>query len=92
MNISGLDKVKVLQALYEDARVQGLGFIHFVPGPLAYEEAKALLAAGTYFDYLKGRVMKIDLKGDEVETRLYNEDNGPGAAEQAIAQLRRLNA
>ena len=50
-------------------------------------EAQELLDSGqTYFDYLKGRVMKIDLSGDsELDPRLYDRDNGAGAAERAIA-------
>jgi hypothetical protein len=40
-----------------------------------------------YFDYLHGRVMKIGLVKNEVNTALYNRDNGPGAAEAAIAPL-----
>jgi hypothetical protein len=32
-------------------------------------------------------VMKISLDRDEVETRLYDRDNGQGAAERAIAHL-----
>lgn len=41
-----------------------------------------------YFDYLKGRVMKIDLAKDEVDTRLYNRDNGSNAAENIVDRLR----
>ena len=54
----------------------------------AVEEARKILDAGqTYFDYLKGRVMKIDLSRDEVDTQLYNRDNGPGAAERALERF-----
>lgn len=46
-----------------------------------------------YFDYLKGRVMKVDLSKDELDTRLYNRDNGPNAAEDAIfAELGHLSS
>jgi len=45
-----------------------------------------------YFDYLKGRVMKVDLSKDELNTALYNRDNGPNAAEDAIfAELGHLS-
>lgn len=54
------------------------------PTPMSAEEARALLAHGTYFDYVKGRVLKVDLSGDEVETWLYDRDNGEGAAEKAL--------
>ena len=41
-----------------------------------------------YFDYVDGRVMKVDLSGDELHTGLYNRDNGIGAAEAVIDTLR----
>jgi len=31
--------------------------------------------------------MKVDLSGDELETALYDRDNGQGAAEMALAEL-----
>jgi hypothetical protein len=40
-----------------------------------------------YFDYLHGRVMKIGLNTDDLEERLYDRDNGQGAAERALASL-----
>jgi len=87
MDISKYDKADVLRVLYDNARCQGLGFLHFVPGTLTKEEATELLKNQTYFDYLKGRVMKVDLSKDELETRLYNRDNGPDTAEWAIKTL-----
>lgn len=48
-------------------------------------EAKEILDSGiTYFDYLKGRVMKVDLCGNEFDPWLYDRDNGRGAAARAI--------
>lgn len=44
---------------------------------------------GTFnFDYLKGRVMKVDLSGDEFDESLYDRDLGKGAAARAIQSLR----
>jgi hypothetical protein len=44
---------------------------------------------GTFnFDYLKGRVMKVDLSGDEFDEGLYDRDVGDGAAARAIQSLR----
>lgn len=34
---------------------------------------------GTYFDYLNGRVMKIEIGGDELSARTYDRDNGADA-------------
>jgi len=88
VDISGLDKAAVLAALYNRARTQGLGMLHYTPEDMTVEEAKEILDAGeTYFDYLKGRVMKVRLRGDSFDSFLYNRDNGPGAAEAVIEEL-----
>ena len=92
VSIDGLDKAKVLIALYGKAKPQGMGFLQFNPEPLTEEEAIRLLELTTYFDYLKGRVMKVQLRDDKVfDSRLYDRDNGPGAAASAISFLRGAN-
>ena len=77
----------MLAALYNASKPQGMGFMHYDSKPMTRQEAEALLEKATYFDYLKGRVMKVDLSGDELDPRLYDRDNGQGAAECAIAKL-----
>ena len=43
------------------------------------------MARQSYFDYLKGRVMKVDLSEDDgFEEWLYDRDNGEGAAQSAL--------
>ena len=59
IDLTGLDKAEVLAALYNASRPLGMGFIHYDPAPMGKEEAAEYLEGGTYFDYLKGRVMKI---------------------------------
>lgn len=91
VNIRGLKKSAVLAALYNASKPQGLGFLHFDPTPMAEEEAEELLKMGDYFDYLKGRVMKVDLSNDDYfEEWLYDRDNGSGAAQRVINKLRSL--
>lgn len=88
IDISKLDKAEVLAALYNHSKQQGLGFLN--PRgrePLSKAEAAELLKKGTYFDYLAGRVMKVDLSGDVLETGLYDRDNGQGAAAAALESL-----
>lgn len=46
-----------------------------------------MLSKSTYFDYLNGKVLKVDLSTDELDTFLYNRDNGPDAAEKALEPL-----
>ena len=53
MNIQGLDKAAVLAALYNRARPQGMGFLHYDPKPMTVEEAQKIIWGGDgYFDYL----------------------------------------
>lgn len=88
VDISDLDKAELLAALYNNAMPQGMGFLHYDPKPMTRDEAAQLLEKQKYFDYLKGRVMKIDLTDSKMWTAMYNRDNGPNAAEDVIAQLR----
>lgn len=86
MDIKGISKAKVLAALYNASRPQGMGFLQATSDDMSEEKAQGLLDQGhTYFDYLQGRVMKIDLSGDELRTALYNRDNGFNAAEDVLA-------
>ena len=86
IDISKMNKAEVLAKLYNNSQPLGMGMVHFDPTPMTTEEAQGLLDEGhTYFDYLKGRVMKIDLSTDELRSGLYDRDNGQGAAERALA-------
>ena len=85
MDISKLDKAEVLMVLYNNAKPLGMSYLHYDPAPMTKEEAQKILDTGQdYFDYLKGRVMKISLKRNDLDTRLYNRDNGENAAENAL--------
>ncbi len=84
MKIKGLDKAVILMILYNNSKPLGLGIFNYDANPMDYDEAKKILKHQTYFDYYKGRVMKIDLSGDELDTCLYNRDNGEKAAENFI--------
>jgi len=93
MDISKLDKAEVLAALYNRAQPQGMGFLHYTPEDMTVEEAQVVLddlkeyGHRPYFDYVKGRVMKVSLYNGDMSTALYNRDNGEGAAEQALEHL-----
>jgi hypothetical protein len=65
-----------------------MGFLHYDPADMTPAQAEAILQRQTDFDYLKGRVMKVNLSGDEFDPWLYDRDNGQGAAERAIASIR----
>lgn len=97
INIKGLDKAEVLLALWNASKMQGMSFLGFSePLTLAkavecVEEARHIGISGEeeiYFDYLNGKVMKIDIAPDFIDPRLYDRDNGEGAAQRAIDNLR----
>lgn len=98
LDISKLDKAEALVALYNNSRQQGMGFMHaqgqneMTPEQAAekLELSKCRYPDGRtsiYFDYLHGRVMKVELGGDTLDVRLYDRDNGEGAAARALAPL-----
>lgn len=89
ISIEGLDKAAVFAALYNGARGQGLGLLHYNPEPMSTEQARARFGDSFgYFDYVDGRVMKVNLSGSEFDPWLYDRDNGDGAAARIINALR----
>lgn len=85
IDIEGKDKADVLAKLYNASRPLGLGIVQAVGDDMTLEEARRVLDSdGTYVDYLNGRVMKVDLSGSVLDPRLYDRDNGQGAADRAI--------
>ncbi len=93
VNIQGLEKWQVTKALHAKTHAQGMGFLHD-RGELTDEQAKEDVAQHTqdngkiYFDYLRGRVMKVEISGDEFDPWLFDRDNYEGAAQEAITKLR----
>jgi len=88
ISLVGLSKAAVLAALYNASKPQGMGFLQFNPKPMNEEKASELLKQATNFDYLNGRGMKIDLSGDELDVWGYDRDNGKGAVQRVIDELR----
>lgn len=88
ISIKNLDKAEVLKALYDGSHIQGLGFLQAVPeGTVTVDHCRELLEQYSYFDYLYGRILKVDLSGDSFEECLYDRDNGHGAAARALSCL-----
>jgi len=95
ISLEGLDRADVLAALYNRAKPQGLGGLHYEAEDMTRSEAEIIIKESTesrfsslYFDYVKGRVMKVDLSTSVLNPRLYDRDNGDGAALQVIVELR----
>lgn len=94
VDASGVDRAALLAALYNRAQPQGTGFLHYDPTPMSQEQAAVLLERNThdgscYFDYLHGRVMKIDVLEEPLDPWLYDRDNGRGAVAAVVEAVRR---
>lgn len=87
INIKGINKAEVLAALYNASKIQGMGFLQAKSGQMTTLEAEEILKTRSYFDYLYGKVMKIDLSGDSFNPWLYDRDNGKDAAKYALKDL-----
>lgn len=57
VSIKGLSKPDVLAALYNRARPQGMGFLHYTPEDMTKEQAELLLQQTTYGE--NGMVIKM---------------------------------
>ncbi len=88
IDISGLDKAVVLAALFNASQQLGMGFLDSSGAKdMTVEDARQYVSQQTYFDYLRGRVMKVDLSKDSFDPWGFDRDNGPGAAKRAIDSL-----
>lgn len=103
IDISGLDKADILRVLYNNSRPMGLGFLQATEGDLTEQEAQEYINRDVladndfgqygddelYFDYVRGRPLKINLTGDEFDPWGYDRDNGgDGTAARLIDTLR----
>lgn len=87
IDITDIAKPEVLAALYNAAGPRGMGALAFRSGGMCPSEAAGLFESHTYFDYVRGRPLKVDLSGDFLDPYLYDRDHGPGAAARALAPL-----
>lgn len=90
IDITGLDKAEVLAALFNASKQQGMGFLDSTGArPMSVEDARRYTERGgeQYYDYLRGRVMKVDLSKNHFDPWGYDRDNGEGAAERALKTL-----
>jgi hypothetical protein len=86
VNIPTEKRFAAFAALYNASRAQGMGFIHATPEPMTEAQAREYLAAqgSDYVDYAKGRVIKTSFAGGQTSLRLFDRDNGTGAAYSAL--------
>lgn len=88
INIAGIDKARLLKALYDGSKIQGNSYIGYSGNEFTLEDAKMALRETRSFDYVNGRVIKVNLSGDEFDPWFYDRDNGDGAAQRIVDALR----
>ncbi len=86
VRLNNVTREAALAALFNRAKPQGLGTLQYDKSHVMTEnEARFVLMNGDYVDYLEGRVIKVDFKNpDEIDTTLYDRDNGKDAGEAAV--------
>ena len=87
VNISGLDKVKLLHALWEK-QVPASFFSMNGETPPKYDHDSAKKAVKCSIDYFCGRAIKANLSEDIVNPSLYNRDAGKGVFEKVVRSLK----
>jgi hypothetical protein len=88
IDITGIDHAELLARLYNEARPLGMGFFHADSKLMTIEEARELLKSQTSFDYLKGRPLKIQFKGNTLYgVWLYDRDQGEGHCAEIVMDL-----
>ena len=86
VRLNNVTREAALAALFNRAKPQGLGMLQYDKAHVMTEnEARLVLMNGDYVDYLEGRVIKVDFKNpEEIDTTLYDRDNGKDAGEAAV--------
>ena len=89
IDISKISKAELLASLFNASKQQGMGFLDISGASnMNLEDAETIVSETTYFDYLRGRVLKVDIGGDTLAPGLYDRDNGQGAAARVVDAIR----
>lgn len=90
IDVSDIPKAELLAELYNRSRVQGMGVLAQVPGNMTVQQAETLLGGkeSAYFDYVHGRILKVEINGRVLDPMLYDRDLGKGAAWEAVKAVR----
>ena len=87
MDISGLDKVELLKALWKRQKTLGWCAHHGLP-PFDVDRVTEQLKE--YIDYWNGKCIKMNLSGNTVDAWCYDRDAGEGACQEGVDALRRV--
>lgn len=88
VDIKGLDKARVLKALYDYADNQGTGRFGRCRTAVTVEVCKSMLERSWKIECAFGLFLKVDLSRDEFEESEYDTIYGEGAAQRAVDSIR----
>lgn len=86
VSIKGLEKVKLLKALWEGAKPAAFFTKHGIQTP-TFDESVAIDAIKSYIDYYSGRCIKTDLSGDTADPTSYDAEWGAGLFQKIVISL-----
>lgn len=87
IDISDLDKVKLLQMLWENSS-PAIFFNAFPIKPPSFDRENASTAVESFIDYYCGRCIKMNLSGDSVDPYSYDRNYGTGTVARIVETLR----
>ena len=91
IDITGLDKVKLLTVLWHSAKSFAMtpGSVAGFAEMLSKDKAEDILNQNNgYVDYFKGRPIKIDFSQNKINPRMYDRDAGEGKCAEVVMKLR----
>jgi hypothetical protein len=89
INISGIDKISLLRALWENQKIAAF-FTNFPKLAPSFDEDEAKEAVKDYIDYFRGRAIKANISGDEMDSFCYDRDAGNGTALKVVSSLKKM--
>lgn len=97
IDIKGIEKGVLLHQLWRFSQAQGISYLGLPIKPVNEDTFREIIkmyqdeGRDLYFDYLMGKVMKIDISADEMDPWLYDRDNGVGQAQLVVNYIRQEN-
>lgn len=88
VDIKGLDKARVLKALYDRGNTQGKGRFAKTNTTVTLEICKAMVERSCRFDNMFGLLLNVDLSRDDFDESVYDRIYGAGAAKRAVDSVK----
>lgn len=92
VDVSGIDRMDLLEALWKNAKPASFFTMNNVPSPyssFSRELAKTEIW-NDYADYIQGRCIKVKImsKQNQLDGRMYDSEHGQGSFEKIVSSLK----